>query len=198
MDNSAARNEAKKALADGGKARQVSPGIHEQADKKSQAILEETPQLKKPAAANGVLRDVQLVSRQVVAVDSLVASDLEPASVPQSEDKKISTSASSPDSRSEKPNSAEKHMATPASLSASPQALRSVPARPLQTELTPLNGDSNRSRAPLMYPAKKHEGPRVQIGQIDVIVEAAAQPARKSAAAPASVDLASRHYLRRP
>jgi len=37
----------------------------------------------------------------------------------------------------------------------------------------------------------------VQIGQIDVIIEAAAQPVTKQAPAPSPVDLASRHYLRR-
>jgi hypothetical protein len=37
----------------------------------------------------------------------------------------------------------------------------------------------------------------VQIGQIDVIIEAAAQPAIKPAPAPSPIDLASRHYLRR-
>jgi hypothetical protein len=42
-----------------------------------------------------------------------------------------------------------------------------------------------------------HDAPKVQIGQIDVIIEAAAQPAAKPAPAPSPNDLASRHYLRR-
>jgi hypothetical protein len=153
------------------------------------------PTLDTAAAAKGVLRDVQLVSRQAMAMDSPISSDMELASVPQTADRKVSASASSPGSGSSKPSSPVQHIARPARPSASPEVLRSVPARPYQADLMPKDGDSFHSRAPLRSPEKKHEAPKVQIGQIDVIIEAAAQPATKPA--PAPIDLASRHYLRR-
>jgi len=196
-DNSAGRNEVEKALADGGKARQVSRSVDKQADMKNLSNYEEIPRLQKPDEAKGVLRDVQLVSRQAMAMDSHISSDMELASVPQSAGRKVSTSASSPGSGSSKPSSAVQHVARPAKPSASPEALRSVPARPFQTDLMPKDGDSFHSRAPLRSSEKKHESPKVQIGQIDVIIEAAAKPSTKQAPAPSPIDLASRHYLRR-
>ncbi len=119
------------------------------------------------------------------------------ASVPQSADRKVSTSAISPDLGSSKPSSPVQHIARPARPSASPEVLRSVPARLFQTDLMPKDGDSFHSRAPLRYPEKKHEAPKVQIGQIDVIIEAPAQSATKPAPPPLPIDLSSRHYLRR-
>ena len=196
-DNSAGRNEVEKALADGGKARQVSRSVDKQADMKNLSNYKETPRLQKPDEAKGVLRDVQLVSRQAVAMDSHISSDIELTSFPQSAGRKVSTSASSPGSGSSKPSSAVQHIARPAKPSASPEALRSVTARPFQADLMPKDGDSFHSRAPLRSPEKKHEAPKVQIGQIDVIIEAAAQPSTKQAPAPSPIDLASRHYLRR-
>lgn len=196
-DNCAGRNEVEKALADGGKARQVSRSVDKQADMKNLSNYEEIPRLQKPDEAKGVLRDVQLVSRQAMAMHSHISSDMELASVSQSAGRKVSTSASSLGSRSSKPSSAVQHVARPAKPSASPEALRSVPARPFQTDLMPKDGDSFHSRAPLRSSEKKHEAPKVQIGQIDVIIEAAAKPSTKQAPAPSPIDLASRHYLRR-
>ncbi len=196
-DNSAGGNEVEKALADGGKARQVSPSVDKQADMKSLSNQEDIPRLQKPDEAKGVVRDVQLISRRAMAMDSHISSDMELASVPQSAGKKVSTSASSPGSGPSKPGSPVQHIARPARPSVSPEALRSVPARPFHADLMPKDGDSFHSRAPLRSPEKKHEAPKVQIGQIDVIIEAAAQPATKPAPAPSLVDLASRHYLRR-
>jgi len=147
-DNIAKRNEAEKALANGGKAHQVSPSVDKQAHMKSRSNQERTPQAQNQGEAKGVLRDVQPVSQ-------------------------------------------------PAEPLASPEALRSVPARPFQTEWMPKDGSSFHSRPALRSPEKKHEAPKVQIGQIDVIVETAAQPATKPVPAPSPIDLASRHYLRR-
>ncbi len=196
-DYAAGRNEAEKALADGGKARQVSPSIDRQADMKSLSNKEETSRLQKPDETQGVLRDVKLVSRQAMAMDSHISSDMELASIPQSAGKKVSTSASTPGSESSKPSSPVQHIARPARPSASPEALRSVPARPFQTDLMPKDGDSFHSRAPLKTPEKIHDAPKVQIGQIDVIIEAPMQPATKPSSSPSPIDLASRHYLRR-
>ena len=196
-DNSAGRNDVEKALADGGKVRQVSRSVDKQEDMKNLSNYEEIPRLQKPDEAKGVLHDVQLVSRQAMAMDSHISSDMELASVPQSADRKVSTSASSPGSGSSKPSSAVQHIARSAKPSASPEALRSVPARPFQADLMPKDGDSFHSRALLRSSEKKHEAPKVQIGQIDVIIEAAAQSANKPAPAPSPIDLASRHYLRR-
>jgi hypothetical protein len=196
-DNSAGGNEVEQALADGGKARLVSPSVDKQADMKSLSNQEDIPRLQKPDEAKGVFRDVQLVSGRAMAMDSHISSDMELATVPQSAGKKVSTSASSPGSGSSKPGSSVQHIARTAKPSASPEALRSVPARPFQADLMPKDGDSFHSRAPLRSPEKKHEAPKVQIGQIDVIVEAAAQPATKPTPAPSPIDLASRHYLRR-
>ena len=198
-DNTAGRNEVEKALADGGKARQVSPSVDKQADMKSLSNQEETPRLQKLDEAKGVLRDVQLVSRQAMAMDSPIASDIEHAWVPQSAGKKVQASASSPDPdpAPSKPGNSEQHVARPAKPSASPEALRSVPATPFQTDSIPKAGGTFRSRPPLRSPEKTHEAPKVQIGQIDVIIEATAQPAIKPAPAQAPIDLASRNYLRR-
>lgn len=196
-DNSAGRNEAEKALADSGVALQLSPSVDKQADMKSLANQEEISRLQKPDEAKGVLHDVQLVSRQGIPMDSHISSDLELASVPQPAERKVSTSASSPGSGSLKPSSPVRHSARPAKPSASRDALRSVPARPFQTDLIPKDGDSFHSRALLRYPDKIHEAPKVQIGQIDVIIEAPAQPATQPAPPPSPIDLASRHYLRR-
>lgn len=198
-DNTAGRNEVEKALADGGKARQVSPSVDKQADMKSLSNQEETPRLQKLDEAKGVLRDVQLVSRQAMAMDSPIASDIEHAWVPQSAGKKVQASASSPDPdpAPSKPGNSEQHVARPAKPSASPETLRSVPATPFQTDSMPKAGGTFRSRPPLRSPEKTHEAPKVQIGQIDVIIEATAQPAIKPAPAQAPIDLASRNYLRR-
>ncbi len=151
------------------------------------------PALDSAAAVKDVLRDAQLVG----AMDSHISSDMELATIPDSADRNVSTSVSSPKPGSSKPASTVQHMARSAKTSANPETLLSVPARPFQAELVSKDGDSFHSKAPLRSPQKKHEAPKVQIGQIDVIVEAAAQPATKPAPAPSSIDLASRHYLRR-
>jgi hypothetical protein len=241
-NNSAGGNEVEKALADGGKARQVSPNVEKQADMKSLSNQEDIPRLQKPDEAKGVLRDAQLISRRAMAMDSHISSDMELASVPQSAGKTVSVSAGSPGSGSSrpgspgqhiarparpavspealrsapqsagktvsasagspgsgssKPGSPVPHIARPARPSAGPEALRSVPARPFHAGLTPKDGDSFHSRAPLRSPERTHEAPKVQIGQIDVIIEAAPQSVTKPAPAPSPIDLASRHYLRR-
>jgi len=197
LDNTAGRNEVEKALADGGKARQVSPSVDRQARMKSLSNHKDIPRLQKPGEAKGVLRDVQLISRQAMAMASQGLSDMELASVRQTAGKTVSASAGSPGSGPSEPGSPVQHITRPAGPSISPEALRSVPAGPSHADLMPKDGDSFHSRTPLRSHEKKHEAPRVQIGQIDVIIEAAAQPAARPAPAPSSVDLASRHYLRR-
>ncbi len=78
-----------------------------------------------------------------------------------------------------------------------PEALRSVPVTPFQTDSISKAGDTLRSRTPLRTPEKTHETPKVQIGRIDVIIESAVPPVTKQAPASSPIDLASRHYLRR-
>ena len=165
------------------------------------SFQEETTRTQKPDEAKGGLHDNQPVSRQAMARDSRIPSDMEPASVLPSAARKVSTSASSPVSGSAKPNSHVQHvtgLARPlAGPSSSPESPASVPARPFQTSLIAKHGDPFYSMPALRSAEKKHEAPKVQIGQIDVIVEAATQPAAKPATVSPPVDLASRHYLRR-
>lgn len=199
-DNSTGRNEAEKTLADAGKARQVSPGVNKQADMKSQSNQEDIARLQKLGEQKGVHRDVQLISRQAMVMASQGSSDMEHASVPpsvtQPAGKKVRASASSPDPAPSNPGNAEQHVTSSARPSASPEALRTVPATPFQTDWIPKTGDSFRSRPPLRSPEKTHDAPKVQIGQIDVIIEAPAQTTAKSAPASSPIDLASRYYLR--
>jgi len=170
-----------------------------------QSFQEESTQTQKPAQkpdeAKRELSHDQPVYRQAMVVDSDISSDIEPASVSPAAAGKASTSARSPVSGTAKPSSYVQHvtgLARPlAGPSASPESPASVPARPLQTSLIAKHGDSFHSRPALRSAEKKHEAPKVQIGQIDVIVEAATQPAAKPATVSSPVDLASRHYLRR-
>jgi hypothetical protein len=195
-DSYAGANEVETASADGGKARQVSSSVDKQADLRNPSRQQDISRLKKPDETKGVPGDVRRVLPRATAVDSHVPSDGESALVGQSAGKKASTSARSLGSGPSKPGSPIQHIAGPAMSSASPEALRSVPARPFLTDLTPKGRDSFHSELPLRSPERRHEAPKVQIGQIDVIVEAA-RPATKPAPAPSPVDLASRHYLRR-
>lgn len=196
-ENPAVQNEAEKALAGGGKAHQISPNVDEQAHLTGLSNQEDISRLIKPDDSKGAHGDVQLVYRQVKAVASQGSSATEHASVPQSVGKKVSTSVSSPGPAPAKPGSRESHIAGPARFSANPEALRSVLAVPFQMDSMSKAGDTLRSRLPLRSAEKMHEAPKVQIGQIDVIVEAATQPATKKVPAPSPTDLASRHYLRR-
>ena len=107
----------------------------------------------------------------------------------------VAAEASSPGSGPPKSGRPPQNRVKPAKPAASPEMLRSVHARPFQEDSIPKASDSWRSGAAPGFSAKKLEAPKVQIGQIDVIVEAAAPPAAKPA--PAPIDLASRHYLRR-
>ena len=193
----AGQHEAEKALADGGKAHQVSPGVYKQADMRSPPNQEGISRPQTLDESKGARGDVQPVFRQVVAMASQGSSATEHASVPQSVDKKVSTSVSSSDPAPTKPGSPEPHIARPARTSANPEALRSVPAMPLQTDSMSKAGDTVHSRPPFRSAGITHEAPKVQIGQIDVIIEAAAQPATKPAPSSSPSDLASRYYLRR-
>ena len=196
-DNSDGRNETEKASAESGKTRQISQGVSKQADMKSLTNQEDIHRLQKLGELNGVHHDVQTVSQQAMAMASQGPSDMGHASVLQSADKKVPASASSHDPVLSKPGSPEPHIARPARPSESPESLRTAQATPFQTDSMPNAGGTFHSRPPHRTPEKKHEAPKVQIGQIDVIIEAAAQPVSKQALAPSAIDLASRHYLRR-
>ncbi|MDJ0811977.1 MAG: hypothetical protein QNJ01_17865 [Desulfobacterales bacterium] len=77
------------------------------------------------------------------------------------------------------------------------EVLPTVPARPFRADLTP-RGSSPPPWRPAAGPsAGQDAAPKVQIGQIDVIIDAGARPATKPAQTPSPNDLASRHYLRR-
>jgi hypothetical protein len=195
-DKSARGSEAVNELAAGGKARQASPVIDERAEIRSPANNNEVPRHQTPDSKNDP-RNVQLAPRQTTAVDSHHSAAANPASISQPANGKASVSASSPDSGSDKPVGPAPRVARPAEPSASPQPMRSVPAKPWPVERMPMHGDSARSGTPQRSPEIRREAPRVQIGQIDVIVESAAQSVRKSAPASAPTDMASRHYLRR-
>ncbi len=166
-----------------------------------QSFQEGSTQTQKPDEVKQGLRHDQLVYRQAMAMDLDISSDMESASVSPSAARKASTSASSPVSGTAKPSSHVQQvtgLARPlAGPSASPESPGSVPARPLQTSLIAKHGGSFHSMPALRSAEKKHEAPKVQIGQIDVIVEAATQPVAKPATVSSPVDLASRHYLRR-
>lgn len=77
------------------------------------------------------------------------------------------------------------------------EVLPAVPARPFKAD------SMSRDAAPAPFgpaslpSAKQEMGPKVQIGQIDVIVDAAARSSTKPVQAPSPADLASRYYLRR-
>lgn len=170
-----------------------------------QSFQEGSTQTQKPAQkpdeAKRGLRHDQLVYRQAMAMDLDIPSDMESASVSPSAARKASTSASSPVSGTAKSSSRVQHvtgLARPLAMpSSSPESPASVPARPLQTSLIAKHGGSFHSMPAFRSAEKKHEAPKVQIGQIDVIVEAATQPVAKPATVSSPVDLASRHYLRR-
>jgi hypothetical protein len=196
-DNSAGRNEEQIALADVGKTGQVLQGVSKLADMKRLSSQEKTPQLQKTEETKGNYRDVQLVSRQVMVMDSPISSDIEHAPIPQSAGKKVSASSSIPDPSVTNLGNFEQQVVGPAKSSASSEAFRAAPARPFQTDSMTGAGGTFYSRSPSWSPEKANDIPKVQIGQIDIIIEAAAQSAPKSVAAPAQIDLASRLYLRR-
>jgi hypothetical protein len=199
-DYSARGSEAVNELAAGGKARQASPVIDERVEIRSTANNNEVPRHQTPDSKNDP-RNVQLALHQTTAVDSHHSAAANPASISQPANGEASVSASSPDSGSDKPVGPAPRVARPveppASPQPSPQTMRSVPAKPWPVERMPMHGDSARSGTPQRSPEIRREAPRVQIGQIDVIVESAAQSVRKSTPASAPTDIASRHYLRR-
>ncbi len=115
----------------------------------------------------------------------------------QAEAKEVSISTGSLPSETPKPDRPPQQTDKIAGLSTTAQPIESVSARPSQAELLPKVGDSGHSRAPLRLPSQETAGPKVQIGQIDVIIGTTAQPNSKPAPAASQIDLASRHYLRR-
>jgi len=190
-ESAAARNKAAHGLNDDAKARQPSPRIGAPASVENAANRAETALQQKPDA-KGIVREVQRVFVRETAVDGN-SSEAKPASVLQPVGRSTSDSRGSVFSGPSKPP---QENAGPATPSESSPPLRSVPARPWPADLTSTRSDPVRPSVPLRPAGKRHEAPGVQIGRIDVIVEAAARPARKPAPASAPSDLASRHYLR--
>ena len=153
---------------------------------------------------------MQLVSQKAMAMVSQGFSGMGHVSVPQSADKKAQTSQSYPDPATSKTGYSEQKAVVPSKLSkpeihatgpdktmANSEKYRSVPAEPLQNDMMSKGGPAFRSGLSPKFPEKKHEVPKVQIGQIDVIIEAAPQPVTKQPPSPAPIDLSSRLYLRR-
>ena len=79
--------------------------------------------------------------------------------------------------------------------SAGSQPPRSLPARPLQMPSMPRDGRAGSAGRKRGGDEKTRAAPTVQIGQIDVLIQAPAAPPAKKA--PASIDVASRLFLRR-
>lgn len=186
-----ARNKAAHGSSDVAKARQSLPRIGEPASVENAANRAETALQQNPDA-KGIVREVQRVFVRETAVDGK-SSEAKPGLVQQPVGRSTSDTRDSVPSGPSKPPQENPGPATP---SESSPPLRSVAARPLSADLMSKRSDPVRSSVPLRPTGKKHEAPGVQIGRIDVIVEAAARPARKPAPASAPSDLASRHYLR--
>ncbi len=198
-------NESQQGLVDGTQPNRVPPGVDKQANFKLPSNLEDNRRLQKQDNAKVTVGDDQLVSPQSLAKDLHTSSDEKLSPILQSVGKQESTQANSPASISSnppgsvpsKPSSSVQQISRPLRSSATPEALRSVPATPFQLDSIPKAADTFRLESPLRSPEKTHEAPKVQIGQIDVIIEAAAQPATKQAPVTSFIDLASRQYLRR-
>lgn len=190
-------NMAENTRAHAGKARPLASRMDKQVPKKSPAMQKDIPQTQETDAPKDRRRDVQPVSRQSVVMAPSESWSLEPAPVPQTAGHTDSASDSSPGAGSSRANSAVQHGAGPAKPRSGPDVLWSVPARPFHPGSIPKDRDAVQSSSWLRSPDKKPEAPRVQIGQIDVIIQPTPQSTAKSAPAPLSTDLASRHYLRR-
>jgi len=195
-DNSLGRNEEGKTLADGGITDQVSQRVNKQLDMKNLSKQEVIPQRQKLAETKDVHRDAQGVFPPLAPMATQGSPNLNPASFIKSADKKITLTASSTVPAASVPSSPEPQLTQATKPSTHTEALRSVPATPFQTSLFPMTGDAIHSRPPVRSVDKNLAEPNVQIGQIDVIIEAAAQPAAKSAPSPSTIDLASRYYLK--
>ena len=193
---SAEQNEAEKAITESGKARQISPGTYKQADIKSLTHQEDISRFQKLSETTGAPLDVQLVSQQAITMSPQGLLDMEHTLVPKSAEKKVLTTASFPGSGSSKTGDSVQHITRP-TRSSSPEVLRSVPATQIKTDSISKVDDTFRSNPLPRSPEKMDEAPKVQIGQIDVIIEAATQPMAKPATAMSPNDLASRNYLRR-
>jgi hypothetical protein len=203
--DSVGRNESEQGLADGAQPNRVPPGVDKQANFKLPSNPEDNRGLQKQDNAKVTVGDDQLVSRQSLAQDLHTSSDKKLSPILQSADKQESTQANSPASISSnppgsvpsKPSNSVQQISGPLRSSANSEFLSSVPTRSAQAELIAKNNASFHAGPLARLPEKKHESPKVQIGQIDVIVAAAPQTAAKPTTASSPIDLASRHYLRR-
>ncbi len=178
-------------VAEIGKSHHVSSRVDKQANTPPLPNPKEPPQLQTQGESKEKHRPVERVSRQEMTLASKGSSNMEPAPVPQTTDKTVSTSTAPP-----APSPA-LNTVKPAGPVPDPDTLRSAHTRPFHADLTPRDRDSVHARPRFRSPDRKPEAPRVQIGQIDVIIESATQSTAKPAPAPSPVDLASRHYLRR-
>ena len=153
--------------------------------------------LQTPSNAPGKLRDASDISGKALTVDAPAPPVPDRAEDPGSKIAAVSTPAgttkpTSPESKG--PPLPKDRPATPEPKS---KPLRSAPAKPIQPESMPPGGDTLPSRHPLRPTGKTPASLRVQIGQIDVIIESTAPSPAKPAQAPAPSDVAGRHYLRR-
>ena len=196
-DNPAQWNKAGEPLADGGKADKVSPVVDKQTDIERMSNREEIARNQISDETKGVAQDVQPVSHKRDDFAPQKIKDLEHAPVLQTADRKVSNSTGSPNFAPTKPGSHELPVARTEKPSIPFEAPRSVPAMPFQTDSMLKTGDNLRSKPQLRYAKKPPQAPKVQIGQIDVIIEAAVQPVSKPAASSLPNDMASRYYLRR-
>jgi hypothetical protein len=203
--DSVGRNESQQGLVDSAQPNRVPPGVDKQANFKLPSNLEDNRRLKKQDNAKVTVGEDQLVSRQSLAMDLHTSSDEKLFPILQSVGKQESTQANSPASISSnppgpvpsKPSNSVQQISRPLRSAANSEFLSSVPAKSTQAELIAKNTASFHAGPLARLPEKKHESPKVQIGQIDVIIAAAAQPVAKPATASSPIDLASRHYLRR-
>ena len=196
MDNSGGRNETDNIPVDNRKADQVSPGVNKQMDLKSLSKQETNLRSNMLAEVKNAYRDVQSISPQSAPVATQGSSNLEIASATPFSDQKIPLAASTPASVSPMARSPEQHPGKPSTPSTGTEALRSVIAMPFQTDTMPKTAAMFRS-SPLLNSSRKNLAePKVQIGQIDVIIEAAVKPASRPASSSSTIDLASRYYLR--
>ncbi|MCP4256646.1 MAG: hypothetical protein GY774_03855 [Planctomycetes bacterium] len=200
--DSVGRNESQQDLVDDARPNRVPPGVDTQSNIKLN--LEDNRRLQKLDNAKVTVGNDQLVSHQPPK-DLHTSSDKKLSPILQSVGKQESTQANSPASISSnppgpvpsKPSNSIQQISRPLRSAANSEFLSSVLAKSARAELIAKNRASFHAGPLPRLPEKKHESPKVQIGQIDVIVAAAPQPVVKSATASSPIDLASRHYLRR-
>lgn len=211
-DDGGPRNGFENAVDGGIKGRQASQNVDKQMDMKSISIKEEPPQLQpintssnkkeipeyqEPREPKGVHRDAEHVPRQVLDGAFEGIADKAQALVSQLAARARPAVAESPEPAPLKSAESVQQIARPVTVSASPKAVPSVAAVPLTAHSMPRVGDAYYSRPSIRPSQKERETPKVQIGQIDVVIEAGAKPVSHRPVESSLGDLASRYYLRK-